>query len=695
MSDGFLALHPVLQHHIVTTLRWPGLRPLQNASVTPLLAGEDAILLAPTAGGKTEAATFPLLSRMASEDWAGVSVLYICPLKALLNNLEPRLAHYASWLGRAVSVWHGDVGASARKRIKRDKPDILLTTPESLEAMMVSQSVDDRDFLGDVRAVIIDEVHAFAGDDRGWHLSAVLARLEHHLRRPVQRVGMSATVGNPDSLLGWLQGGQDRPGRVINPPVESVATAPEIWVDKLEDIDQVARLLSRMHLGEKRLVFVDSRMRAEELAGALRREDTSVYLSHSSLSAVERREAEHAFATATDCIIVATSTLELGIDIGDLDRVIQIGTPRTVSSFLQRLGRTGRRPGTVRNCLFISLKDDVLLETLGMLYAWSTGYVEPVNPPPVPMHMAAQQFLAAALHKGAINTATWKELWAGSRLMNPDVLGRDGQEILDHLVSVGMLEVDGALAFIGEAAEKAFGRRHFMELLSAFTTPPMFTVLSGRREIGTVELKAVGSPDPDRVLLIALAGRSWKVETIDWRRRRLYVEPIDKPAKTRWGFLGPGFGSAVSEGMRQVLLGSDPGGVRLTDRAKAGIESLRLDKEVTVSPDSRVILEHRGANGGGEWWTWAGDAHNTQVIAALAETGVVRSDQVARHDVIGLSGSFDSREVRARVEEVMALPVGGRPLPAMSVDDARGLKFSEALPMEWALHVLAVRQVTE
>lgn len=695
MTDGFALLHPALQHHIVSTLRWPGLRPLQNDSVVPLLAGEDAILLAPTAGGKTEAATFPLLSRMAVEDWDGVSVLYICPLKALLNNLEPRLTHYASWLGRSVAVWHGDVGASARTRIKRDRPDILLTTPESLEAMMVSRSVDDRELLGGVHAVIIDEVHAFAGDDRGWHLSGVLARLEHHLQHPVQRVGMSATVGNPDFLLGWLQGGQSRPGRVINPSVENVGVVPEIRVDQLEDIDQVALLLSKLHMGEKRLVFVDSRARAEELASALRMREVEVYLSHSSLSATERRISEHAFATASDCIIVATSTLELGIDIGDLDRVIQIGAPRTVSSFLQRLGRTGRRAGTTRNCLFISLDDKGLLDTLGMLHAWSTGYVEPVSPPPVPMHMAAQQFLAAALHKGAINTTTWRELWQGTTLMDTEVLGRDAQDILDHLISIGMLEVDGPLAFIGESAEKAFGRRHFMELLSAFTTPPVFTVFQGRREIGTVELKAVGTPDPDRILLLALAGRNWRVDRIDWRRHRVFVEPTDKKAKTQWGFLGPGFGSAVTEGMRQVLLGSDPAGVELTRRAQAGLESLRIEKAVTVSHTSRVILDHGGSGNAGEWWTWAGTAHNTQIIAALTSTGAARSNQMARHDMVALTAPVDATAIRKRVDEVLAMLVNQRPLPPMSIDDARGLKFSEALPMEWALHELAVRQVSD
>lgn len=165
--DPMDLLHPGLVHHVVNTLGWPRLRTLQEEAITPLTDGADAVLIAPTAGGKTEAACFPLLSRMAQEKWEGTSVLYVCPLKALLNNLLPRLETYTSWLGRTAALWHGDVTHSCRKRILRERPDVLLTTPESLEAMLVSANVDHRAFFSGLRAIVVDEVHAFAGDDRG------------------------------------------------------------------------------------------------------------------------------------------------------------------------------------------------------------------------------------------------------------------------------------------------------------------------------------------------------------------------------------------------------------------------------------------------------------------------------------------------------------------------------------------------
>ena len=213
-------LHPTLVHHLVSTLGWNGLRPLQTAAVEPLLDGDDALLLAPTAGGKTEAAVFPLLSAMTAGGWAAPSLVYAAPLKALLNNLLPRLEAYTGWLGRRTALWHGDVTSGTRARLLRYPPDVLLTTPESLESMLVSVKVDHYRLFGGLRAVVADEVHAFAGDDRGWHLLAVLERLSRVAGRPLQRVGLSATVGNPSDLLGWLQGSGagKRPGRVAQQP---------------------------------------------------------------------------------------------------------------------------------------------------------------------------------------------------------------------------------------------------------------------------------------------------------------------------------------------------------------------------------------------------------------------------------------------------------------------------------------------
>ncbi|MDF5903594.1 DEAD/DEAH box helicase [Pseudomonas aeruginosa] len=478
MSE-FDKLHPALQHHIVNSLGWNGLRPLQEATIQPVLDGEHAILLAPTAGGKTEAASFPVFSRMLSESWEGLSVLYICPIKALLNNLEQRLSYYGHLLGRSVALWHGDISAARKAKIVASPPDILLTTPESLEVMLVSNKVDHQQLFANVRTVIIDEVHAFAGDDRGWHLLSVLERISVLAGREIQRLGLSATVGNPDMLCDWLAGSCNARRSVINPPAEN-NVIPDVQVDWVGSLKNAAVVISRLHKGEKRLVFVDSRSKVEELAVELRCLGVATYISHSSLSLEERRAAEEAFSQGNDCVIVSTSTLELGIDVGDLDRVIQIDAPYTVASFLQRIGRTGRRAGSSRNCLFLATKDDAFLRALALLQLWRKGYVEPIVPPARPMHIYAQQTMALALQQKGIIAADvdqWVGRMPGFAAVTPD----DRAGVISYMLGAGILHSDEGLIGIGKAGERTFGEKNFMELFSVFTTPPMVKVFGASR----------------------------------------------------------------------------------------------------------------------------------------------------------------------------------------------------------------------
>ncbi|BEH01464.1 DEAD/DEAH box helicase [Brooklawnia propionicigenes] len=607
---GFDALHPVVQHHIVNELGWRELRPLQDDAVAPLLAGEDALLLAPTAGGKTEAALFPLLTRMAGESWSGTSLLYVCPLRALLNNLEARVNRYASWLGRSAAVRHGDTSQGVRRRMMVDQPDILLTTPESLEAMLVSATINPRSLLSEVRAVVVDEVHAFAGDDRGWHLLAVIERLTKLAGRPLQRVGLSATVGNADDLLAWLQGSKRgrRPGRVLAPKAIG-GGAPEIALDYVGSLPNAATVIARLHRGEKRLVFADSRRTVEQLGVGLAELGVETYVSHSSLSVAERRRSEAAFAQGRDCVIVATSTLELGIDVGDLDRVLQVGSPSTVASLLQRVGRTGRRPGAVRNLTVLAPDDDALLRATGLLLLWSEGYVEPISPPPHAAHIAAQQVLALALQERQIGRHTWQDWLDGLELVPPT----EADAIVEGLLAKGVLDEDSGMLFVGPEAEKRYGRRHFMELMSVFTSDPQVTVLHGRTEIGAVDPMVLVSkvPGPRR---LTLAGRTWTVTAVDWTRRRAYVEPSEGSGTARWlGTSAPLRGRLV-DAMRRVLLGATPHGVGLSGRASERLAGLRAELGDRVDAERTVVLHEDGQT---RWWTWAGGRANAVLHAAL------------------------------------------------------------------------------
>ncbi|MFD9615996.1 DEAD/DEAH box helicase [Streptomyces virginiae] len=683
--DPLDRLHPGLLHHIVNTLGWPGLRPLQREAIEPLLDGSDAVLLAPTAGGKTEAASFPLLSRMAQEQWTGTSVLYVCPLKALLNNLLPRLEAYTSWLGRSAALWHGDVPQGQRKRILRERPDVLLTTPESLEAMLVSANVDHRSFFSGLRAIVVDEVHAFAGDDRGWHLLAVLERLERVVGQPVQRVGLSATVGNPEELLGWLQGSGagKRPSQVVAPHLreESPALPPpgDVQLDYVGSLANAATVIAALHRGEKRLVFCESRKQVEELGASLRAKGVTTFLSHASLSADERRRAEEAFAEARDCVIVSTSTLELGIDVGDLDRVIQIDAPSTVASFLQRLGRTGRRPGSSRNCLFLALDEGGLLAASALLLLWGRGWVEPVTAPPEPRHIAAQQILALCLQEHRVGDQLWREWWGG---LGP--FGPAAEPVVRHLVAEGYLDSDGGMLFIGPKAEKRFGYRHFMDLTAVFTSAPEFTVLAGRTEIGTTDpsLLTEEVAGPRRLLL---AGRSWQVTYIDWSRRRCFVEPVDGGGRARWAGLGLARATSyeLTRAVREVLLGVTPQ-VALTRRAENALALTRERNAKLVHPERSVIVRG-GHDTNVRWWTWGGYRANATLAASLGSA----ADPLQRPNAAYLR----LREDITPQEWAKARKVAGEQLclPAVDFRALSGLKFSAALPPRLAEATLAAR----
>ncbi|MEU4528043.1 DEAD/DEAH box helicase [Micromonospora ureilytica] len=679
-------LDPVVLHHVVNSLGWPDLRPLQRASIGPLVQGDDALLLAPTAGGKTEAALFPLLSRMTEQSWTGTSLLYLCPLKALLNNLLPRLERYAGWLGRTVALWHGDIATSARRAVLWQRPDILLTTPESLESMLVSVNVDHRLFFAGLRAVVVDEVHAFAGDDRGWHLLAVLERLTRVTDRPLQRVGLSATVGNPGHLLTWLQGSGagSRPGRVIAPELRDKRaadlTAPppgQIELDYVGSLTNAAKVISALHGGEKRLVFCESRQTVEELGQLLRERGITTFLSHASLSADERRRSEQAFAEARDCVIVSTSTLELGIDVGDLDRVIQIDSPATVASFLQRLGRTGRRPGSTRNCLLLCRSGAELTKAAALLLLWGRGWVEPVVAPPEPRHIVAQQVMALCLQEHRIGDRLWSTAWNGLEPFGPGA-----EPIIRHLLDQGYLDSDSGLLFIGPEAERRFGRRHFMDMTAVFTGPPEFTVLHGRNELGRVDPSLLTEKVPGERRLL-LGGRAWRVTYVDWRRRRCFVEPADGGGRARWttsGWVGSGY--ALTRAMRDVLLGADPP-VQLTARAKTRLSVERDERSALVHPGGSMAV--RTTAGDLLWWTWAGLRANATLTATLSEV----VDPAQRFDdyAIRLRENLTPQDWRSLVADA-----GKRIcLPEVSVRAVAGLKFSTALPERLAQATLAAR----
>lgn len=573
----------------------------------PILAGNNCLLLAPTAGGKTEAAILPVLSAMLSRGWDGLSVLYLCPLRALLNNLEERLSFYGSLVGRQCGLWHGDVSQALKARMLSDPPDILLTTPESLEAILISRRTDKGFFFGSLQAVVVDEIHAFAGDDRGWHLLCVLERIKKLAGRDFQRIGLSATVGNPERLSSWLSSASDRDAQVIASGAGSPTDA-DVTIDYVGELDNAVRVLRQLHRGEKRLVFCDSRARCEELATLLRAADVRVFVSHSSLSAEQRREAEAAFRDARDCIIVATSTLELGIDVGDLDRVVQIDSPATVSSFLQRLGRTGRRPGSNRNFLFLTTSDGSLLQAAAIVELWREGFVEPLVPPALPFHVVAQQIMALSLQQSGITRSGIAD-WLARTFHFMDVGTDTVGAIVGHMLREAILDEDSNVLGIGPTGERLYGSRNFIDLMSVFDTPPLLDVYWGPRDLGSVHPISLLRRNDEGIVILALGGRSWQVTQIDRERNVVNVVPAEHGGRSRWLGESAPLSFTLCQAIRRILLGAEPSS-QWSKRATQRITELQRDC-TWVSPDGLVL--EKQAVAGFAWWTFAGLAGNHTV----------------------------------------------------------------------------------
>lgn len=671
-SDGF---HPLLRHHLVNTLGWRDLRPLQELAAGPILSGEHALVLAPTAGGKTEAAILPAISRLLAENWHGTSILYLCPLKALLNNLHERLETYFRMVGHQVGLWHGDVPAGARRRIENERPACLMTTPESLEVMLISRREEPKRLLDGVRMVIVDEIHAFAGDDRGTHLLSVVERLSRMIGREVQRVGLSATVGNPDDLLDWLAGHCEGDRQVIAvpaPPAEA-----EVALDYVGTLENAALVISRLHHGEKRLVFCDSRRRVEELAVHLRGLGVETFVSHSSLSAEQRREAEEAFQRGQNCVIVATSTLELGIDVGDLDRVIQIDAPGSVASFLQRLGRTGRRPGTTRNCLFLATAPEALLHGAALISLWEAGYVEPIEAPRDPFHLFAQQVLALTLQHRALPRDGWvRDL---GRLPSYARLGAERlEQVLRNLEARGFLAFDGVYFTIGDETEEQFGRRHFMDLSSVFTSSPDFEVIHGTRSIGTLDWLSLAWQDGRRRHPVILAGRSWDIEEIDWNRRKIYVKPSAEHGKVRWKGVGRGLSFELAREIHR-LIQSDGVSPRWLRRATTEIAAQREALRDIAALLGRIV--HDAGEDRVHWFTFAGAPLNELLGVYLrSRTGAEVSWDDFR---VSLPGTADIPAIRDHIRRLLAAPDLAAEIPP-SEELVENLKFAECLPADLA-----------
>ena len=610
----FARFSPRLQQAIVARLGWSSLRPVQEEAGEALLAGDNVVILAPTAGGKTEASIFPALSGLVDEAPLGVGVLYVAPLKALLNNQADRLGTYTQMVGLDRFVWHGDIPDHKRRAFLAAPTALLMTTPESLEVMLISRRVNAAKLFADLRLVIIDEVHAVAGTDRGAHLLSVLERIAQFSQHDLQRAGLSATVGNPDAILAWLQGTSSRPGRVVDPPKDP--GRKQLLVVHRPDLLDLARDAAKLARGNKSLFFCQSRAMTEAVAEHMGRAGTTVFVHHSAVSRDERALAEEQFHRGSDACIVCTSTLELGIDVGDLDRVLQAEVPDTVGSFMQRMGRTGRREGQAANTSFFCQDPQSVLQAVALVELAKAGWVEDIEVNDRCWPVLIHQLLAMSLGSDGIPP---EEAWAHLGQV-PDFKGITKEEfrrLVDWMVEdQSFVRASGRLVF-GPKVERRFGRRNFMDLYAVFTSPQSYKVITtAGKELGSLNQGFVDRL-VDEVSCFLLSGRAWVVLQIRHDDRRVLVESAPHGRMPTWGGFLPQFlGQTLCEKVRDILASDE----RYGYLEKAAEEALEAEREnLAAAASTRGAMEDMGEDLC--WWTFAGGRINTTLRYALEAAG--------------------------------------------------------------------------
>jgi len=516
VSSVFSTLHESLQQVLAQRLEWTELREVQEQTYLAVVTGSDVLVIAPTAGGKSEAALIPVMDDILKNGRSGVACLYISPLKALINDQEDRFRIFCVPTSLSVMKWHGDVAKGDRFWKDGEPPHFLMITPESLEVLLQEKKLSSD--LRQVRTIIIDELHAFVESERGVHLKVLLDRMDRITKRQVQRIGLSATAGNPKEVLAWLSDGRHKAELVTisSPPKEKQF----LFIVEPEEKDRV-NALARIVEGKKALVFVNSRSVAEKLMKASAGRIRNLHIHHSSLSPATKKTSEEAFSSQDGACIICTSTLELGIDIGDLDVVVQVGPPNSVSSFLQRMGRSGRR-GKSAYVAWMLQNPCELLCSLAIIECAVRKDVENLVPPKKPYNVLLQQIFLNVYNHSRVS----RRKLTTSLLSHP--VFRDlGQTIMDqiiiHLIAASYLTADGEMLMLGTEAERLYGRSNWKELYSVISGSGEFRAVTPDGEVvGKLDARFVNSKNSDE---ISLGGHSWSMVKCDEGHNIVVVVP--------------------------------------------------------------------------------------------------------------------------------------------------------------------------
>ncbi len=646
-SSAFSLLDQRVQKYIWTE-GWTELRDAQELAIPLILPGDrDVVISAATAAGKTEAAFLPALTKLLRKEPIDELILYISPLKALINDQFGRLDRLCHHLDIPVWPWHGDISSSRKTQFFKDPKGILLITPESVEAMLCNRGTAVASIFRRLSYVIVDELHAFIGSERGKQLQSLLHRIELATKRRTPRIGLSATLGDMQLAADFLHssdaasvalitaksGGSDL--KVLIKGYEAPKPKPPKDNPENEQLQaivprQIANHLFNTLRGANNLVFPNSRRDVELYTNILSELCLEANLPnefwphHGSLSRSIREETEAALKRAElPATAICTNTLELGIDIGAIRKVAQIGPPPTVASIRQRLGRSGRRKGESAilqgYCIESALTTDSNLlhrlrpstiQMAAMVELLIEGWFEPPAIGGLHFSTLVQQLLSLIAQNGGSSPGAAYQVLCGRQSPFNLITTDEFKELLKHLANLEVIIQDpSGLLLHGRVGEKMVNHYTFY---AAFATEEEFRVVAEQKTLGTLPCTFLVRPKQR----IVFAGKTWVVDTFDESSKTIYVSRSKGGAPPLFTSGCGHTHTVVRQRMRSILAGSstipflDPTATRFVEEARAEYQRLKLNDESTLDGGGQVLF-----------FTWLGDATNEALASILIWLG--------------------------------------------------------------------------
>ena len=506
------------------SLGFTHLTEIQKKAVPLIIQKKDSLIIAPTGSGKTECSVIPVFSFVSSSRQTGkVKALYITPLRALNRDVFKRIIKYAESENLTIEIRHGDTSQAARKRITALPPDILITTPETLVILLTQEKMLNA--LSELEWVIIDEIHDLLSNERGSQLSLSLERLQINTNHPITRIGLSATVGNTDDAAKFLVGTKRKYQIIHDNTIRKYDVEIKHVNGTISDVaDFIVEYLAKLNLDSPVLLFTNTRGEAEFLASVLREKSpTSVELHHGSLSQQVREETEDNLKSGKSRLVVCTSSLELGLDIGSVELVIHYGSPRQVSKFMQRIGRSKHNKHSSAKGLIVTNNVDDELETKAILERIHEGSIEDQLIHDGSLDVLAHHLVGLSMQLGSMSVSDALDLFRNSFLFR--------NLTLDDLVGVLELLESNYLIFF-DKEKMTFKKtskcyRYYFENLSTIPDILKFKVIDtvSKKIIGSLDQRFVGDfGDPGNVFV--LRGSQWRIINVDESSLKVNVEPI-------------------------------------------------------------------------------------------------------------------------------------------------------------------------